>query len=132
MPDAVRSLLAIDYPAFEVIVVNDGSTDETLDALVDDLGLVPVAAASREVVESTPVTGYYRMPSEPRLLVIDKPNGGKADALNAALNHSRHRYVCAVDADMAFARNALSRAMRDLRRSESGAAWPRRWLARRY
>ena len=53
-------------------------------------------------------------PSDRRLLVVDKVNGGKADALNAGLNHSRYRYVCAVDADMVFARGSLTRAMRDI------------------
>ena len=114
MADAVRSLLEIDYPDFEVIVVNDGSTDDTLHRLVESLGLVPVGASSRDVVVSEPVTGYYRRPGDRRLLVVDKPNGGKADALNAGLNHCRHRYVCAVDADMVFTRTALSRAMREI------------------
>ena len=114
MPDAVRSLLAIDYPAFEVIVVNDGSTDDTLEVLVDELGLVPVDAVARRRSRPRRSTGYYRSPSDPRLLVIDKANGGKADALNAGLNHCRHRYVCGVDADMVFARDALSRAMREI------------------
>ena len=114
MAGAVRSLLEIDYPDFEVIVVNDGSTDDTLAGLVEALGLVPAGASSREVVTSEPVTGYYRLPGDRRLLVVDKPNGGKADALNAGLNHSRHRYVCAVDADMVFTRTALSRAMREI------------------
>jgi cellulose synthase/poly-beta-1,6-N-acetylglucosamine synthase-like glycosyltransferase len=114
MPDAVRSLLTIDYPDFEVIVVNDGSTDDTLAGLIDALGLVRAGASSREVVVSEPVTGYYRLPRDRRLLVVDKSNGGKADALNAGLNHCRNRYVCAVDADMVFTRTALSRAMREI------------------
>jgi cellulose synthase/poly-beta-1,6-N-acetylglucosamine synthase-like glycosyltransferase len=116
LPGAVRSLLSLDYPEFEVIVVNDGSTDDTLERLVDDLDLVPADTTSREVVSTVPVRGYYRSASDRRLLVIDKVNAGKADALNAGLNHSRYRYVCGVDADMVFARGALSRAMREIAR----------------
>jgi poly-beta-1,6-N-acetyl-D-glucosamine synthase len=114
LPDAVRSLLAIDYPVFEVIVVNDGSNDDTLAHLVDALDLVPVDSSSRDIVESAAVEGYYRSPVDPRILVVDKQNGGKADALNAGLNHCRYGYVCAVDADMVFARSALTRAMREI------------------
>lgn len=116
LPHAVRSLLDLDYAEFEVIVVNDGSTDDTLERLRDVLGLVPVEATSRGLIETETIAAYYRSPSEPRLLVIDKANGGKADALNAGLNHSRCRYVCGVDADMVFARDALSRAMRVITR----------------
>ena len=112
LPPAVRSLLALDYTEFEVIVVNDGSTDETLDRLVVAFDLVPVEAVARGVVETEHVRGYYRSRLAPRLLVIDKANGGKADALNAGLDHCRYRYVCGVDADTVFARDALSRAMR--------------------
>ena len=116
LPHAVRSLLELDYVEFEVIVVNDGSTDDTLERLVEALELVSVEATSRGVVATERIAAYYRSVRHPRLLVIDKANGGKADALNAGLNHSRFRYVCGVDADMVFARDALSRAMRAITR----------------
>jgi poly-beta-1,6-N-acetyl-D-glucosamine synthase len=116
LPQAVRSLLALDYAEHEVIVVNDGSTDDTMERLVAVLQLVPVDARPRGVVETEPIRAYYRSRLDSRLLVIDKVNGGKADALNAALDHCRYRYVCGVDADMVFARDALSRAMRVITR----------------
>ena len=114
LPAAVRSLLTLEYPVYEVIVVNDGSTDDTVPRLVTELCLVAVDALSRSVMETARVEGYYRSPTDPRLLVVDKHNGGKADALNAGLNHCRYRYVCTVDADMVFARGALTRAMREI------------------
>jgi poly-beta-1,6-N-acetyl-D-glucosamine synthase len=112
LPLAVRSLLELEYAEFEVIVVNDGSTDDTLERLRAAFDLIPVEATSRHLIETEPIAAYSRSPDDPRLLVIDKANGGKADALNVGLNHCRHRYVCGVDADMVFARDALSRAMR--------------------
>ena len=108
--DAVRSLLALDYLEYEVIVVNDGSTDDTLALLEGAFDLVPVELPSR-AVETEPVRGQYRSRFEPRLLVLDKPEWGKADALNAGLNHCRHRYVCGVDSDMVFGRDALAQTM---------------------
>jgi cellulose synthase/poly-beta-1,6-N-acetylglucosamine synthase-like glycosyltransferase len=116
LPHAVRSLLELDYAEFEVIVVNDGSTDATLERLRAAFALVPVEEASRRVVATEHIGAYYRSTCNPRLLVIDKVNGGKADALNAGLNHSRFRYVCGVDADTVFARDALARAMRAITR----------------
>src|SRR4029450_3273360 len=80
--------------------------------LEDELELVPVDARPRGVVATERIRAYYRSRLDPRLLVIDKANGGKADALNAGLDHCRYRYVCGVDADMVFPTDALSRAMR--------------------
>jgi cellulose synthase/poly-beta-1,6-N-acetylglucosamine synthase-like glycosyltransferase len=109
---AVQSLLAMDYPEFEVIVVNDGSTDETLDVLRAEFGLEPYEIFARRIVETQPVRCYFRSVDHPNLVVVDKENGGKADALNAALNLARYRFICGVDADTIFAKDALLKGMR--------------------
>ena len=107
-----RSMLELDYPEHEVIVVNDGSSDGTLAALIDAFGLQPYEAFVRHVFPHSDVRAMYRSPEHPNLVVVDKVNGGKADALNAALNVARYRYVCGVDADTWFDSKALLKGMR--------------------
>ena len=109
---AVETLLAFDYPEHEVIVVNDGSGDRTLEKLRVAFELEPYEVFVRRVFESADVRAIYRSALHPNLIVVDKENGGKADAWNAGLNVARYRYVCGVDADTLFDRQALLKGMR--------------------
>jgi poly-beta-1,6-N-acetyl-D-glucosamine synthase len=108
----VTSLLALEYPEFEVVVVNDGSTDATLEVLKQAFQLEPVLVPRQDIVATEPVRAAYRSRTDPRLLVIDKVNGGKADALNCGLDYARYRYLCCVDGDTFYSPDALLRAMR--------------------
>jgi len=108
---AVRSLLAQTYPEFEVVVVDDGSTDETLAILTREFELEPRQVFFRQVLASQPVRAVYRSRVEPRLVVVSKDNGGKADALNCGINFSRYRFLCCVDGDTMFTPDALLGAM---------------------
>jgi poly-beta-1,6-N-acetyl-D-glucosamine synthase len=108
----VRSLLLAEYPEFEVIVVNDGSADGTLDLLKREFDLERREVFFRRALDTEAVRGVYRSRRDPRLVVVDKENGGKADALNCGLNLARYRYVCTVDGDTVFHPRALLRAMR--------------------
>ena len=112
--ESIHSLLSQRYPEFEVLVVNDGSTDATLDRLRDAFDLVPIRKAVRESIATAPVHGCYVSRRHPELFVIDKANGGKADALNAALNAARFPYVCAVDADALLEPDALLRVAKPI------------------
>jgi cellulose synthase/poly-beta-1,6-N-acetylglucosamine synthase-like glycosyltransferase len=110
--DNIRSLLTLRYPSFEIVVVNDGSRDATLQRVREAFQLAPVFLARPMRAPHRPVRGFYRSPAYPNLLLIDKENGGKSDALNAALNFSQHPLVCAVDADSLLDHHSLLRAVR--------------------
>ncbi len=109
---AIRSMLDLEYPEHEVIVVNDGSTDDTLAILNEVFELEPFETFVRAVFPSAEVRAVYRSRTHEKLLVIDKENGGKADAMNAGFNAARYRFVCGMDADMVIAPDALLKGMR--------------------
>jgi cellulose synthase/poly-beta-1,6-N-acetylglucosamine synthase-like glycosyltransferase len=112
--ESVRSLLRSRYAAFEVIVVNDGSTDRTLDVLRDEYELVEDRRVPRAKVESKPIRGCYRSLRDARLVVIDKENGGcRADAMNGGLRYARYPLFLAVDADTLLDVDALPRLVRE-------------------
>ena len=110
--ESVRSLLSLRYPVFEVIVVNDGSTDETLARLTEAFDLRPSRAVFRKTLPTLPVRGIYRSAVQPKLVVVDKANGKKADAMNAGLNVSRYPLFCAVDGDSILEKDALLKVVR--------------------
>ena len=109
---SVESLLALDYPELEVIVVNDGSDDETLERLKQDFELELHHVFYRRILPTSPIRAVYRSRTEPRICVVDKVNAGKADALNCGVNFARYRYLCCVDADAIFEPDALLQTMR--------------------
>lgn len=109
---SVRSMLQLEYPEFEILVINDGSRDATLDVLRREFQLEPFPQAVEPRLATQPVRGIYRSPLHPQLRVVDKANGGKADALNAGINVARHGLFCGVDADSVLARDSLRRVVR--------------------
>ena len=108
---SLRSLLLLNYPEYEVVVVNDGSTDGTLEAAIQAFDLVRADVPHKRTIETDPVRGVYRSLTHRDLVVIDKVNGGKADALNAGINAARHKLVCVIDADSLLEEHALTRAV---------------------
>ncbi len=105
--ESVRSLLALRYPQHEVVVVSDGSKDGTIARLAEAYDLVPVRLALRDSIAHKPVTASWVSRTDPRLTVIEKVNGGKADTLNCGIVAARYPYVCSIDADTLIEEDAL-------------------------
>ncbi len=110
--ESVQALLGLHYPRLGVLVINDGSRDETLDELIRSFALRRADVVYNPILPTERIRGIYLSTVEPRLMVIDKVGGGKSDALNAGLNLSRTPWVCSVDADSLLEEDALLRAMR--------------------
>ena len=110
--ESVTALLALHYANVELVVINDGSPDTTLDVLKGRFDLVPIHTIVWKRIDTKPVRGLYRSRSHPNLLVVDKVNGGKADALNVGLNLATGDLVCVIDADTIVDADALQRLAR--------------------
>ena len=115
--DSVTNLIQCDYPRFEVVVVNDGSSDKTLDVLKQAFRLRRTDLPYRDAIGTAKVRAMYQatvpLPKNvSQLVVIDKENAGKADALNAGINASTAPYFVSLDADSILDQRALKELMR--------------------
>ncbi len=109
---SVNSLISLRYPEFQVVVVNDGSTDATLERLIEAFRLRPSHRVLRQLLPTQEVRGIYESAYVPNLVVVDKANGGKADALNCGLNLARYPLVCCMDGDSLLENDSLLRIAR--------------------
>ena len=109
---SLRALLALQYPSLEVIVISDGSKDRTIQVLTEKFDLVPVKTIYERRIKTKPVRSLYRSSTYSSLVVVDKENGGKADALNVGLGFARGELVCAMDADTLIEADGLQRMVR--------------------
>lgn len=117
---SVKSLLKLGYGKYEVVVINDGSKDKTLAQLTAEFEMYRSRQVYNPRIEAKLVRGIYksRLPEYKNLVVVDKENGGKADALNVGINVARYEYVCCIDADSILEDDALQKVMKSFLEDE--------------
>ncbi len=109
---SVKSLLQLQYPQYEVILINDGSTDNTLVQILKSFDLKKTKNVFRKQLPCQDIRGIYESSTYPDLMLVDKENGGKADALNAGINASKFPLICSLDADSILEEDVLLKIVR--------------------
>lgn len=116
--DCLKMLLEVDYPDFEIIVINDGSKDKTLEKITNAFALEKINITKNYELNTAKIREVYHGIND-NILFIDKENGGKADSINAGLNFSNKRYICTIDADSILDDQALKRVITPIIRDEN-------------
>ena len=110
--DSVRSMAMLHYPNMEIVVVNDGSKDDTVEKMIEAFDMVPIDFPFRNAIPTAKVRQLYQSRLPLPVILVDKENGGKSDAINAGINVSQFPYFMATDADMVLEAEALIHAAR--------------------
>jgi len=123
---SVHSLLKVKYQLFEVVIINDGSTDNTMARLIESFDLYESQELYDLELEHKPIRKVYKSKLYKKLIVVDKENGRKSDALNVGINISKYPLICCVDADTILEEDALTKSaqefLKDRRVIAAGAA----------
>ncbi len=123
--ESVRSLMKLNYPRYEIVMINDGSKDTTVDVLKKAFKMVRSDIHYDPHLGTMPVRGFYRTTMElpgqvVRMVLIDKENGGKADAINVGINASQGTYLASMDADSLMVEEALHLAVQPILDNPNG------------
>ena len=89
----------LDYPEYEIIIINDGSKDRTAELVIENFNLKQVIRPVRKLVKSKELIDIYENDKGTKIVLSNKENGGKSDALNLGINVSRFPLFVCVDAD---------------------------------
>ncbi|MGM0902163.1 MAG: glycosyltransferase [Bacillota bacterium] len=106
--NCLQGIVNLDYSNYEAIFINDGSTDQTLNILSEYLDFRPIQRTPIQIPQHEPARGFYQSSKFPKIFLLDKKNGGKADALNAGIDYSQSSLIITLDADSILAPNALA------------------------
>lgn len=107
LAETVKSLLSLNYPDYEIIIINDGSTDSTLEVLETEFGLQPLNRIFRRTLKTSSITASYTSPKYPIISVVEKPFTGRADSLNIGINLAKAPLVCVIEPNHLLTRDAL-------------------------
>lgn len=107
LAETVKSLLSLNYPDYEIIIINDGSTDSTLEVLETEFGLQPLNRIFRRTLKTSPITASYTSPKYPIISVIEKPFTGRADSINIGINLAKAPLICVIEPNHLLTRDAL-------------------------
>ena len=108
--DTIDSLLCSEYSEYEIIVISDGSDDNSVNVIIDKYNLKKIYKPMRKSIETKEVLNVYKGIYKDRAItLIDKENGGKADALNVGINYSKYPIFVAIDADSILEKQSIKR-----------------------
>lgn len=116
--DSIHSLLSLHYPELEIIIVNDGSTDRTQELVIEHFQMKKIEKVIKMEIPTNDVIQIYQSQIHPNCILVEKENGGKADALNVGINVSKYPYFCSVDGDSILEKTSLLRVMRPIALSD--------------
>lgn len=116
--NCVRMLCSLDYDDFEIIVVNDGSSDDTSGVLINEFDFSPFEISNSTELAAKDITSAYST-ANGKLTLLNKKNGGKADSINAGINYSSGEFICTIDADSVLDRESLKRVVIELAEDKS-------------